>query len=126
MNSHTVDWTNLKINVLTELEMKFQDREHQMFLSTTPMVGKSSRRPTHSSRKSSAPIYQAKQSRASCAKLLTASPCRKQLRECQEKKSFSLLKKPAIKRLFGTKSKRSSKKDKVGIQKSSGEIRYGN
>jgi len=26
--------------------MKFQVREHQKFLSTTPMVGKSSRRPT--------------------------------------------------------------------------------
>jgi hypothetical protein len=32
-----------------ELAMKFQDREHQTFLSTTRMVGKSSRRPTHSS-----------------------------------------------------------------------------
>jgi hypothetical protein len=32
-----------------ELVMKFQDRENQTFLSTTPMVGKSSRRPTHSS-----------------------------------------------------------------------------
>jgi len=32
-----------------ELAMKFQDWEHQTFLSTTPMVGKSSRRPTHSS-----------------------------------------------------------------------------
>ena len=49
----------------------------------------------HKTPKCSAPIYQAKQSRASCAKLLTASSCRKQLRECQ--------KKPAIKRLFGTK-----------------------
>ena len=41
--------------------------------------------------------------------------------ECQEKKSFSLSEKPVIKRLFGTKSKRSSKKSKVGIQKSSSE-----
>jgi hypothetical protein len=49
MNSHAMDWTNLQINVLMELAMKFQDREHQNFLSTTPMVGKSSRRPTHSS-----------------------------------------------------------------------------
>jgi len=49
MNSHAMDWTNLKINVLMELEMKFQDRELQTFLSTTPMVGKCSRRPTHSS-----------------------------------------------------------------------------
>ena len=71
----------------------------------------------HKIPKCSAPIYQAKQSRASCAKLLTASSCRKQLRECQEKKSFSLSKKPAIKRLFGTKSKSSSKKGKVGIQR---------
>ena len=43
------------------------------------------------------------------------------MRECQEKKSFWFSKKPAIKSLFGTKSKRSSKKDKVGIQKSSCE-----
>jgi hypothetical protein len=44
-----MDWTNLKINVLMELAMKFQDRKHQTFLSTMPVVGKSSRRPTHSS-----------------------------------------------------------------------------
>ena len=43
------------------------------------------------------------------------------MRELQEKKSFSLSKKPAIKRLFGTKSKRYSNKGKVGIQKSSSE-----
>jgi len=29
----------LKINVLMELAMKFQNREHKMFLSTTPVVG---------------------------------------------------------------------------------------
>ena len=34
---------------------------------------------------------------------------------------MSLSKKPAINRLFGTKSKRSSKKGKVGIQESSNE-----
>jgi hypothetical protein len=44
-----MDWTNLKINILMELAKKFQDREHETFLSTTPMVGKSSRCPTHSS-----------------------------------------------------------------------------
>jgi hypothetical protein len=49
MNSHAVDWTNFKINVPMEMAMKFQDREHQTFLSTMPMVGRSSRRPTHSS-----------------------------------------------------------------------------
>jgi len=43
------------------------------------------------------------------------------LRECQGKKSFSPSKKPAIKRLFGTKSERSSKKGKLGIQESSSE-----
>jgi len=32
-----------------ELAMKFQDWEHQTFLSTTPVVGKSSRRQTYSS-----------------------------------------------------------------------------
>jgi hypothetical protein len=49
MNSHAMDWTNLKVNIPMELAIKFQDRERQKFLSTTPMVGKSSRRPTHSS-----------------------------------------------------------------------------
>jgi len=44
------------------------------------------------------------------------------MRECQVKKFFSLSKKPAIKRLFGTKSKRSSKKCKVDIEESSNEI----
>ena len=43
----------------------------------------------HLTAKCSAPIDPAKPSRASCAKLLTASPYRKQLRECQEKKRLS-------------------------------------
>jgi len=43
------------------------------------------------------------------------------LREWQEKNFFLLSKKPTIKRLFRTKSKSSSKKGKVGIQKSSTE-----
>ena len=66
------------------------------------------------------PYVKQKKSRASCAKPLTASPCRKHLWECQEKKSFSLLEKLAIKRLFGTKRK-GPQMDKVGIQKSSSE-----
>jgi hypothetical protein len=44
-----MDWTNLKINVLMELAMKFQGQGHKTFLSTTPTAGKSSRRPTHRS-----------------------------------------------------------------------------
>jgi hypothetical protein len=44
-----MDWKNLNINVLMELAIKFQNREHQTFLSTTPMVEKFSRRPTYSS-----------------------------------------------------------------------------
>jgi len=72
--------------------------------------------------KCSAITDQAQRSRASCSKLLTASPYRKQLRECREKKALSLSKKPAIiKRLFGTKRKRSLKKGKVSIQESSSE-----
>jgi hypothetical protein len=43
------------------------------------------------------------------------------LRECQEKETLSLSEKPAIKRLFGTKSKRSSKNRKVSIQESYSE-----
>jgi hypothetical protein len=38
MNSHAMEWTNLKISVLMELEMKFQDWEHETFLFTTPVV----------------------------------------------------------------------------------------
>jgi hypothetical protein len=49
MNLHAMDWTNLKINVLMELAMKFQNRERQTFLATTLIGGKSSRCPTHSS-----------------------------------------------------------------------------
>ena len=75
----------------------------------------------HLTPKYSAHIDQTKQSRARCAKLLTASPYREQLRECQEKKVVSLSQKPAIKRLFGTKSKMSSKKRKAGIQESTSE-----
>jgi len=104
--------------------MKFQYREHQKFISTTPMVGKSSRRPTHSSSNinmfCNPYINQNNQERV-VQKLLTASPRRKQLRECQEKKSFSLSKKQAICRIYGTKRKRSSKKDKIGVQKSYSE-----
>jgi len=58
----------------------------------------------HLTAKCSAPTDQAKQSTASPAKLLTASPYVKQLRQCQEKKTLSLSKKPAIKSLFGTKT----------------------
>jgi len=50
----------------------------------------------HVTAKCSTPIDQAKQSRARCAKLLTASPYRKQLRECQ-KKALSLSKKASNK-----------------------------
>jgi len=39
MNSHVMELTNLKISVLMELEMEFQEREHEKFLFTTPVVG---------------------------------------------------------------------------------------
>jgi tRNA U54 and U55 pseudouridine synthase Pus10 len=45
----------------------------------------------------------------------------KQLRECQEKKVSSLSKKPAIKSLFGTKSKKSSEMGKACRQELSSE-----
>jgi hypothetical protein len=47
------------------------------------------------------------------------------LQECQEKKALSLSKKTAIKRLFGTNSRRSSKRGKVSIQESSIESDMG-
>jgi hypothetical protein len=117
MNSHAMDWTNLKIYVLIELAMEFQDPEHQTFSSATDV------RPIrHQKPRCCAPIYQAKQSRTSRAKLFTASPRREQLRKCQEdNKPFSLSKKPATKTLIGTESKRSLKKGKVSIQKSNSE-----
>jgi hypothetical protein len=59
----------------------------------------------HLPAKFSAAIDQAKQSTASCVKLLTAFPYRKQLRECQEKKALSLSKKPAMKRVKGLQSR---------------------
>jgi hypothetical protein len=34
-NTQAMEWTNLKM----ELAMKFQDQEHQKFISTTPVVG---------------------------------------------------------------------------------------
>jgi hypothetical protein len=40
-----MDWTNLKINALMELAMKFQDREHQTFIATTPVIGKAQQTP---------------------------------------------------------------------------------
>ena len=51
MKSHAMEWTNLEINVLMGKAMKFQDREHQTFLSTSQWwkIHKASKRPTHSS-----------------------------------------------------------------------------
>jgi hypothetical protein len=59
----------------------------------------------HLTAKCSAPTDQAKQSKVSCAKLLTASPYRKQLWECQEKKVLLLSKKPAIRRHLEQRAK---------------------
>jgi hypothetical protein len=105
-------------NLKMELVMKFQNRGHQNFLSTTSVVGSPTdvRPIPHLTPKCSDPIDQAKQSRASCAQLLTATPYWKQLRERQDKKALSLSKKPAIKRLFGAKRKSSSNNGKVSIQ----------
>jgi hypothetical protein len=61
------------------------------------------RRIPHLTTKCSSPIDQAKQSRVSCAKLLTASPYRKQLREYQEKETLSFSDKPATKKAIWNK-----------------------
>jgi len=63
-------------------------------------------------------IYQAKQSRASCAELLLIGSSSVGV---SRRNPFHCQKKPAIKKLLGTKSKRSSKNGKVGIQESSSE-----
>jgi len=61
-----------------ELAMKFQDREHQTFVhnaSGRKFMSPADVRPfPHLAPKCCAPIDQAKQTRVSCAKLLTASP----------------------------------------------------
>jgi len=123
MNSHVMNWTNLKINVLIELAMKFQDREHQMLLSTTPMAGKTSRRPIHSS--SNTKMFyshiSSKTIKSEMCKAINSFSLQVGVAGVSVEISFSMTKKPAMKRLFGTKSKRSSKKGKVGIQESSSE-----
>jgi hypothetical protein len=113
--------TNLKTNVLMELAMKFQDQEHRTFLSKTPVVRNLEVQQTSTPSSSNSNMFcfhrSSKTIKSDLCKLLTA----KQLRECQEKKVLSLSKKPAIKRLFGKKIKKSSQKHKVGIQESSRE-----
>ena len=101
---------NLKINVMMELAMKFQGREHRTFLSTTPVVGnlQVQQTSTHSSNRNMFCSHRSSKTIKSdlCKLLLTGSSCdsvRKRMPcRCQRK--------PAIKRLFETKIKRSSKK----------------
>ena len=79
MNTHVMYSTNLKIHVLMQLAVKFQDRENQNFSFYNSSGGKfvnpsDVRLIPHLTAKCSAAINQAKQSRARCAKLLRTSP----------------------------------------------------
>jgi len=79
------DGAGNEISKPTTSNISFHNASGRKFISPADV------RPiSHLATKCSAPIDQAKQSRASCAKLLTASPYRKQLRECQEKKRLFL------------------------------------
>jgi len=98
---------NLKINVLMELAMKFQDREHRKFLSETPVVGnlEVQQTSTHSSSNSNMFCSHRSSKTMKCdwCKLLTASPYRQPLRECQEKKVLSLSMKTSNKKAIWNK-----------------------
>jgi hypothetical protein len=66
-----MEWTNLKIMVLMELAVTFQDRELQTIISKC--INPEDVRPIPElTAKCSPPIGQTKQSSASCEKLLTS------------------------------------------------------
>jgi hypothetical protein len=77
-----------------ELAMKFQDREHQTFLSTMPVVEiyKSIRRPTlsSSSTKTFCSHRSSKTNKSALCEAINSFSFMKQFRECQEKKALSL------------------------------------
>jgi hypothetical protein len=118
-----MDWTNFKINVLMELAMKFQDREHQTFISTTPMVRKSSKRPTHSSSntKMFCSHISSKTIKSELCKAVNSFSLQEAVAGVSGEEILLVVKEISSKKAIWNKEKRSSKKDKVGIQKSSCE-----
>jgi len=123
INSHGMDWTNLKINLLMELAMRFQYREHQKFISTTSIVGKSSRRPTHSSSntKMFCSHISIKTIKSGICKAINSFSLQEAVVGVSEEEILFAVKETSNVKTIWNKEKRSSKKDKVGIQKSSSE-----
>jgi hypothetical protein len=118
-----MDWTNLKINVLMELAMKFQGREHQTFLSTTPKVGKSSRRPTHSPSniKMFCSHISSKTIKSELCKAINSFSLQETVAGVSGEEIIFAVQETSSKMAIWDEEKRSSKKDKVGVQKSSSE-----
>jgi hypothetical protein len=99
------------------LAMKFQYQEHQTFLSTTPMVGKSSRRPTHSSSdtKMFCPHIPSKTIKSELCKAINSFSLQVAVAGVSVEEIVFAVKETSNKSLLGTKSKRSSKKGEVGL-----------
>jgi len=121
VNSNAMHWTNLKINVLMDLAMKFKDREHQTFISTTPLVGKSSRCPTHSSpnTKMFCSHISSKTIKSELWKAINSFSLQEAVEGVSGEVILFAVKETSNKKAIWNKEKRSSKKDKVGVQKSS-------
>jgi len=105
--------------MLVELAIKFQDREHQTFLSTTPMLRKSSRRPTHSSSntKRFCSHISSKTIKSELCKTINSFYLQEGVAGVSGEEIIFTLKETNNR----NKEKMSSKKDKVGRQKSSSE-----
>ena len=123
MNSQASDRTNHKINVLMELAMRFQDREHQKFLSITPMVGKCSRSPPHSPPNTTTLCshISSKTITSVLCKAINSFSLQETVAGVSGEEIPFAVKETSNKKVIWNKEKMSSKKDKVGIQKSSSE-----
>jgi len=102
--------------------MKFQDREHQTFLSTTPVVGRSSRCPTHSSSntKMFCSHISSKTIKSDLCKAINSFSLQEAVAGVSGEEILFAVKEASNKKAIWNKQKRSSK-DKVSIQKSSSE-----
>jgi len=105
------------------MAMKFQDWENQTFLSTTPMVGRSSRRPTHSSSntKMSCSHISSKTIKSELWKATNSFSLQEAVAGVSGEEILFAVKETNNKKAIWNKEKRSSKKDKVAIQKSYSE-----
>jgi hypothetical protein len=123
MNSHATDWKNLKTQVLMELARKFQDREQQRFRSTTPMVGKSSRRTIHSSSNNKIffPHASRRTIKSELRKAISSFSLQVAVGGVSVEEIVCSVKETSNKKAIWIKEKRCSKEDKVGIRESSSE-----